>query len=314
MNIIAAVSPEIDGKLWIGKDNELLYHDEFDMEVFKKYTLSSVVVMGRSTYESIGNPLKNRLNIVLTTNEELLHQTEYMKYGRFNEEYMNKIVKYVNDMRASDILPDFIPSKSREVMFVSPDDLFKVLLYLHSKSIIIFETYLIGGTKTFEAFINRPVIGTIILDEFVTKPEKTPNKEFPLTEKQLSNLIEVEPVGLCGKFLTRHYEFEERLGVIESYLTSCKYGKWTKDLVNAAKKCLVEKDYENAYSILISVIALMRNYDSNILRTFGKCLNVNEEDMEKTLRNTTTTPFQFASTIYEELRDDISDHFSNFVI
>lgn len=314
MNIIAAVSPEIDGKLWIGKDNELLYHDEIDMEIFKKYTLSNVVVMGRSTYESIGNPLKNRLNIVLTTNEDLLHQTEYMKDEKFNEEYMNKILTYINDINAINISPDFVPSKSRELMFISPDDLFKVLLYLHSKSLMILETYLIGGTKTFESFINRPVIGTIILDQFVTEPKEIPNKEFPLTAKQLSELIEVEPVGLCGKFLTRHYEFEERLSVIKAYLTSCDYGEYSKDLINDAKNYLAEKDYENAYSILISVITLMQNYDSNILRTFGKRLNVNDDDIEKALRNTTTAPFPFAFNIYEELKEVICVHFSNFTI
>jgi dihydrofolate reductase len=36
------------------------------MNVFKSYTENSVVIMGRKTYESIGKPLKNRNNFVIS--------------------------------------------------------------------------------------------------------------------------------------------------------------------------------------------------------------------------------------------------------
>lgn len=50
----------------IGKDNELLWRYQEDMNHFRSHTLHGVVVMGRKTYESIGHALKGRQNIVLT--------------------------------------------------------------------------------------------------------------------------------------------------------------------------------------------------------------------------------------------------------
>lgn len=52
----------------IGKNNKLLWHIPEDLKKFKETTLGKTVVMGRNTYESIGKPLPNRYNIVLTKN------------------------------------------------------------------------------------------------------------------------------------------------------------------------------------------------------------------------------------------------------
>ncbi len=50
----------------IGNDNQLLWDIKEDMRYFREKTKGKVVVMGRKTYESIGHPLPNRTNIVLT--------------------------------------------------------------------------------------------------------------------------------------------------------------------------------------------------------------------------------------------------------
>ncbi|MCM3617255.1 dihydrofolate reductase [Sutcliffiella horikoshii] len=50
----------------IGKDNDLPWRIPADLAYFKKVTLGSTVVMGRKTYESIGKPLPNRRNIILS--------------------------------------------------------------------------------------------------------------------------------------------------------------------------------------------------------------------------------------------------------
>lgn len=54
----------------IGKDNELIWHLPEDLKRFKKLTTNKVVVMGRKTYESIGRPLPNRTNIILTRKKD----------------------------------------------------------------------------------------------------------------------------------------------------------------------------------------------------------------------------------------------------
>lgn len=50
----------------IGKDNKLLWHIPEDLKKFKEITKGKTVVMGRNTFESIGKPLPDRHNIVLT--------------------------------------------------------------------------------------------------------------------------------------------------------------------------------------------------------------------------------------------------------
>jgi dihydrofolate reductase len=50
----------------LGKNNDLLWRIPDDLKRFKSLTTGHVVVMGRKTYESIGKPLPNRTNIVIT--------------------------------------------------------------------------------------------------------------------------------------------------------------------------------------------------------------------------------------------------------
>ncbi|MAQ97867.1 MAG: dihydrofolate reductase [Gammaproteobacteria bacterium] len=50
----------------IGVDNNLPWNLKTDLSHFKEYTTNKVIVMGRKTYESIGRPLPNRLNYVVS--------------------------------------------------------------------------------------------------------------------------------------------------------------------------------------------------------------------------------------------------------
>ena len=50
----------------IGNDGKLPWKIPEDLKRFKKLTEGNVVIMGRKTYESIGKPLPNRINIVLS--------------------------------------------------------------------------------------------------------------------------------------------------------------------------------------------------------------------------------------------------------
>ena len=52
----------------IGKDNALLVHLPGDLPRFKKLTLGHSVIMGRKTWDSLGRPLPQRRNIVITRN------------------------------------------------------------------------------------------------------------------------------------------------------------------------------------------------------------------------------------------------------
>ncbi len=67
VSIIAAVAE--NGA--IGKDNQLLWHIPEDLKYFKQLTTGHAVIMGRKTFDSIGKPLPNRQNIVITKHAQL---------------------------------------------------------------------------------------------------------------------------------------------------------------------------------------------------------------------------------------------------
>ena len=50
----------------IGVDNDLPWNLKTDLNHFKEYTTNKIIVMGRKTYESIGRPLPNRINYIVS--------------------------------------------------------------------------------------------------------------------------------------------------------------------------------------------------------------------------------------------------------
>ena len=53
----------------IGDRNSLLWHISEDMKHFRRVTSGHPVVMGRKTFESIGRPLPQRTNVVITRSD-----------------------------------------------------------------------------------------------------------------------------------------------------------------------------------------------------------------------------------------------------
>lgn len=69
----------------IGLNNKLLWHIKEDLQHFKKITTGKIILMGRKTFESIGKPLPNRTNIILTRDNsfkpegvEVIHDPEML--------------------------------------------------------------------------------------------------------------------------------------------------------------------------------------------------------------------------------------------
>ena len=50
----------------IGQDNDIPWHLPADLKYFKKTTTGKPIIMGRKCYNSIGRPLPNRTNIIVT--------------------------------------------------------------------------------------------------------------------------------------------------------------------------------------------------------------------------------------------------------
>lgn len=66
----------------IGDNNTLLWHITEDMKRFRQLTTGHPVVMGRKTYDSLGRPLPNRRNVVISRQDlaiegcEVVHSLE----------------------------------------------------------------------------------------------------------------------------------------------------------------------------------------------------------------------------------------------
>ena len=76
----------------IGKDGKLPWHYPADLKHFKETTTGQAIVMGMNTWRSIGKPLPNRLNIVLSRSAQidkaenlifLRSETEALDLARF---------------------------------------------------------------------------------------------------------------------------------------------------------------------------------------------------------------------------------------
>ncbi len=78
----------------IGKDGKLPWHYSADLKFFKKTTINNAVVMGINTWKSIGKPLPNRLNIVLSRSETIENQLSVLLL-RSTEEVL-ALAKYLN--------------------------------------------------------------------------------------------------------------------------------------------------------------------------------------------------------------------------
>ena len=57
----------------IGINNALPWHLPEDLAFFKRMTSGRAIIMGRKTFDSIGRPLPNRRNIVVTRNADWSH-------------------------------------------------------------------------------------------------------------------------------------------------------------------------------------------------------------------------------------------------
>jgi len=66
LSLIAAM----DRKRVIGRDNALPWRLPEDLRYFRRMTTGHAVIMGRRNYESIGRPLPQRVNIVLSRNPD----------------------------------------------------------------------------------------------------------------------------------------------------------------------------------------------------------------------------------------------------
>lgn len=78
----------LDKNYLIGKNNQIPWNVPEDLTLFKEKTTGNFIIMGRKTFESIGRPLPNRVNIVISNTME----NDFDFHELTFEELLNKTV------------------------------------------------------------------------------------------------------------------------------------------------------------------------------------------------------------------------------
>ena len=150
----------------IGKDNQLLWHMPKDLQHFKDITSGHPIVMGRKTYESIGKPLPNRTNIVVSRKQNWFEEG-ILIVGSLKEAL--KFAKKIDD----------------EVMVIGGADIFKQTIEVADK----LQVTLVD--ESFEADTFFPIINekdwALVAEEKHEKDEKNSfNFSFKTYERILT--------------------------------------------------------------------------------------------------------------------------------
>lgn len=116
----------------IGQNNQLLWHLPNDLKHFKALTLNKPIIMGRKTYESIGKPLPNRQNIILTN-------ARYLQLPGCD------VVHSVNE--ALDI-----SENAQEIMIIGGGEIYKLFMPLVSTMHITYVHTQLPGDVAFPIF------------------------------------------------------------------------------------------------------------------------------------------------------------------
>jgi dihydrofolate reductase len=82
----------------VGIENRLPWHLPEDLKYFKRTTSGKAIIMGRKTYDSIGRPLPNRTNIVITRNSDFTAPGIKVVASLEAAIELAKEVNYINDV------------------------------------------------------------------------------------------------------------------------------------------------------------------------------------------------------------------------
>ncbi len=154
ISLIAAIGKNNE----LGKGNTLLWSMPADMKHFREITALHAVVMGRKTFESIGKPLPNRRNIVITRNADYKKDLPAQAGG----------VEIVHSLAGA---LDLFPDSQEEIFIIGGAELYKQTLPIADK---LYITHIKAEDKNADTFF--PEIIPIVWNE-------TSHEEHPKDDK-----------------------------------------------------------------------------------------------------------------------------------
>lgn len=160
ISIIAAIGKNNE----LGKGNELLWKMPADMAHFRKTTALHAVVMGRKTFESIGQPLPNRRNVVIT------RDASYKKEG----------IEVAHSLAG---VLDLFPDQKEEIFIIGGAELYKQTIEIADK---LYITHVDAEDREADAFFPEiiPIVWNEISHQEHKADDKNPfNYTFSIYEK-----------------------------------------------------------------------------------------------------------------------------------
>ncbi|MBI3888251.1 dihydrofolate reductase [Candidatus Nomurabacteria bacterium] len=168
ISIIAAIGKNNE----LGKGNSLLWKMPADMEYFKKVTSGHPVIMGRKTFESIGRPLPNRQNIVITRDKT------YMRDGVNVAHSLEEALQIIKTSSYP-----LLQGEGKEIFVIGGAEIYKQAMSVTDK---LYITHIDAEDKNADVFFPEiiPIVWNEISHEKHQKDEKNPfDYTFSVYEK-----------------------------------------------------------------------------------------------------------------------------------
>jgi len=153
ISLIAAIGKNNE----LGKGNNLLWKLPADQKFFRETTLGHTVIMGRKTFESLGRPLPNRRNIVIT------RDVNYKKEG---VDIVHSLDKAIDSARNP-------LTENEEIFIIGGAEIYKQSLPLADK---LYITHIEAEDKDADSFF--PEIIPIVWNEISHEEHKPDEKSI----------------------------------------------------------------------------------------------------------------------------------------
>ncbi|CAN5163929.1 dihydrofolate reductase [soil metagenome] len=164
----------------IGKENGMPWHIPGELPRFKRITTGHPIIMGRKTYESIGKPLPNRLNIVITRDPDFKVDVAVVVHSL--SEAVAEAEKYYENPPHPSPLPKGEGKKGRayemEIFIIGGGQIFKEALML--------------ADKLYLTLIHKDIAGDTYFPEYKDVFTKEVSKEDHETEEYSYSFLELE--------------------------------------------------------------------------------------------------------------------------
>ena len=123
----------------IGKaKGEMSWHVKEEFQHFKNTTLGFPIIMGRKTFETLGKPLKGRLNIVVSKNK--LYKTDYDDV--VIKSSINEAIEYCNSL------------KPEKIFIIGGGEIYRQAILFVNEMIITFMKFEAEGEVKFPSINN----------------------------------------------------------------------------------------------------------------------------------------------------------------